>query len=314
MVNLLLIFSQTMLLVFAAPLLLGCIKKCKCFLQNRRAPSIWQPYLEIRKLLSKETCVAKNASFIFYITPYIVFAVAVLLCSLVPVFISHPITPTLADIIVILGLFALSRFFLTLAGLDIGTAFGGMGSSREMLIAVLIEPSLMIAMFTLAIIASSTNLFVITNYLVAHNLWLHPSLLLTAVGFGFILLAETGRIPIDNPTTHLELTMLHEAMILEYSGKHLALLEWANQIKLLCYFILLANIFLPSISFVSITSLSIFSEIGLLIGKLCFLIIGLALVETALAKLRLFRAPIFLNIALMLCLLGLINHIILEVI
>lgn len=305
-------FLQTIVFIMAAPLFTGLVKRLKCFMQNRKGPSVFQPYRDLLKLFRKQTLRPENASFIFSLTPYVVFIVAVFICSLVPLFTSSLATSSFADVIVIVGLMALARFFLALAGLDIGTAFGGMGSSREMLVAVLAEPALMMAFFTVALQSSSTNLSNIINYLTTNSVWLHPSLLFTGVGFALIAVAETGRIPVDNPATHLELTMIHEAMILEYSGRNLALIEWAAQIKLMFYVVLLANLFLPWTVTSSIVISGLINNALILILKLVILGLILVFAEINMAKLRVFRVPLLLNMAFILCLLGLLNYIILE--
>ena len=304
---------QTGLFVFIAPLFIGIVKMFKCWLQNRSAPSVFQCYRDLRKLFHKQTILAHHASWIFRFAPYLIFSITALIASAIPFIVSPSQTVGFTDVILIAGLFGLSRFFLALAALDIGTSFGGMGASREMTVATLAEPALMIAFFSLAMMASSTRLDIITTYLSTHSLWFNPSMLFVALAFAMIAVAETGRIPVDNPATHLELTMIHEAMILEYSGRHLALIEWAAQIKLLIYTILFANLFLP---FPLINQLSL-SAIGLnggiVIIKCLVLAWVLVLAETHLAKLRLFRVPLLLNMAFLLCLLGLLIHVIAEV-
>lgn len=308
----LLTFLQTIFFIAIAPLFAGIVKRCKCFMQNRKGPSVFQPYRNLLKLFRKQALRPENASFIFSLAPCVVFVVAVFVCSLVPLCTSSLVTSSVADVIVIVGLLALSRFFLVLAGLDIGTAFGGMGASREMMIATLAEPALMMAFFTVAIQSSSTNLSNIASYLAAHSVWLHPSLLFTGVGFALIAVAETGRIPVDNPATHLELTMIHEAMILEYSGRDLALIEWAAQIKLLFFMVLLANLFFPWSVTASMAISGLVSNILIVFLKLIILAVALVFVEVNLAKLRVFRVPLLLNMAFILCLLGLLNYVILE--
>ena len=305
---------QTILFVAAAPLLSGLVKWLKCRLQNRRGSSILQPYRSLKKLFKKETIVANNASFIFHFTPYLIFTITILISATIPLIIVNSPFTYIADIIVLIGLFALARFFLALSGLDIGTAFGGMGSSREMMLSSLAEPALLLAFFTLAMNAESTNLStIIQHFITTKHLLFSPSLIFTALGFVIIAVAETGRIPIDNPDTHLELTMIHEAMILEYSGHHLALIEWASQIKFMIYCVLFVDLFFP---FGLATSLTL-NVIGIsclaLLAKLFFLSFTLSIAEINLAKIRLFRAPYLLSFAFLLCLLGVLNHIILEV-
>lgn len=307
------ILLQTIIFVAAAPLFVGVVKWLKSQLQNRRGPSIFQPYRNLMKLFRKDPIVANTASPLFRAVPYIVFSIMVLSCAIVPFLIINTQASVIADVIVLVGLFALARFFLALAGIDIGTSFGGMGSSREMLIAAIAEPALLMALFTVAMVAASTNFSVIVNYFAGHQLLLSPSLIFAAVGFALVAIAETGRIPVDNPATHLELTMIHEAMILEYSGRHLALIELASQIKFAIYSVLLINLFFPWGIASELSSLAILLSIVSLFFKLMIVFIVLAIAEINLAKLRLFRAPFLLNLAFLLCLLGLLNHIILEV-
>lgn len=304
---------QALLFVISAPLFAGIAKWVKCQLQNRVAPKIWQPYLNLNKLFHKEVSLATTTSSLFRFVPFGIFSLTVVISASIPLFIVTPSANVSADVIVIIGLFSLMRFLLALAGMDTGTAFGGMGSSREMLIASIAEPALMMVIFVVAMTVGSTNLPTIIAYLTAHNLYLHPSFILVALGFILVALAETGRIPIDNPATHLELTMIHEAMILEYSGKYLALIEWSAQIKLILYATLLINMFFPW----GIANHFIWTEMGwgalLFIGKIVLLLIVLGFFEISLAKLRLFRAPYLLSVAFIFGLLAVLIHIIVEV-
>jgi formate hydrogenlyase subunit 4 len=303
---------QALLYAALAPLLVGWIRKLKARLQNRRGASVLQPYRDLRKLLLKEARVAHTASPLFRAAPYIVFVAIWLAAATVPlVAVSLP-TAAIADIIVLVGLLALARFFLALAGMDVGTAFGGMGASREMLVSALAEPAMLMAVFTLAMSAHSTNLASVIDYQLG-AFALRPSFLFALGGLTLVALAETGRIPVDNPATHLELTMIHEAMLLEYSGRHLALMEWAAQIKLLLYGALIANIFFPWGIARSFAPADLGIGLAAVVLKLLALGAALALGETVLAKMRLFRAPAFLNLALLLALLGLLSQVILEV-
>jgi len=303
---------QALLYAALAPLLVGWIRKLKALLQNRRGASVLQPWRDLRKLLLKEARVAHTASPLFRAAPYIVFVTTWLAAATVPlVAVSLP-TAAIADIIVLVGLLALARFFLALAGMDVGTAFGGMGASREMLVSALAEPAMLMAVFTLAMSAHSTNLASVIDYQLG-AFALRPSFLFALGGLTLVALAETGRIPVDNPATHLELTMIHEAMLLEYSGRHLALMEWAAQIKLLLYGALIANIFFPWGIARSFAPTDLGIGLDAVVLKLLALGAALALGETVLAKMRLFRAPAFLNLALLLALLGLLSQVILEV-
>jgi formate hydrogenlyase subunit 4 len=305
--------AQALLYIALAPLLVGWIRKVKAVLQNRRGAPVLQPYYDLYKLLAKEARVAHTASPVFRAAPYVVFAATWLAAATVPlVAVSLP-TAAMADIIVLVGLLALARFFLALAGMDVGTAFGGMGASREMLVSALAEPALLMAVFTLAMTAHSTNLASMIDAHLGAGLVLRPSFLFALGALILVALAETGRIPVDNPATHLELTMIHEAMILEYSGRHLALMEWAAQVKLLLYGVLIANIFFPWGIAQGLAPHVLAVGLAAILVKLMLLGTILAVGETVLAKMRLFRVPAFLNLALLLALLGLLGYVILEV-
>lgn len=308
------VLLNTFLFLLLAPLVAGIVKWFKCFLQNRRGPSVFQPYRNLSKLFRKETILPETASPIFRFTPYIIFSVMLLASSVIPLFIVQITNIAIADVIVLVGIFALARFFLALAGMDVGTAFGGMGSSREMLIAAIAEPAMLMAFFTLAMLASSTDLNnIIIKIAESHVQMLRPSLIFAAVGFALVAIAETGRIPVDNPATHLELTMVHEAMILEYSGRYLALIEWSAQIKFMLFCVLLINLFFPWGIATSWNLKAIFFSVLIFFGKLVALCLLLVIAEMHLAKLRLFRVPYLLNFAFLLCLLGVLSYIILEI-
>lgn len=310
--NYLLALVQTFLFILLSPLLAGWVKWLKCHLQNRKAPSLLQPYRDLLKLIHKQPVVSKDASWLFVIAPYIIFSATVMAIAVVPLFAVDLPTAAGADVIVLVGFLAFARFFLALAGLDVGTAFGGMGSSREMTISSMAEPAMLMAIFTLTMSASTTNLSYAIQHVLDEGLVLRPSFIFALFALVLVAIAETGRIPIDNPATHLELTMIHEAMILEYGGRHLALIELASQLKLMLYGVLLANIFFPW-GIAQVFSLSALG-VGFLaiIGKLVGLAVLLALAETLFAKMRLFRAPEYLSFAYLLGLLGMLSHIILE--
>jgi formate hydrogenlyase subunit 4 len=303
---------QTLLFIAAAPLLSGWIKRVKCRLQNRRAPPLFQPYRDLLKLYRKQPIVPHPASWIFRAAPYIVFASTVLAAAIVPLVAVNLPTAGIADVIVLVGFFALGRTFLVLAGMDIGTAFGGMGSSREMTISSLAEPAMLMAVFTLAMSAHTTNLSQAMNYVLDTGLVLRPSFVFALGGLMLVAVAETGRIPVDNPATHLELTMIHEAMILEYSGRWLALIEWASQIKLMLYSVLIANIFFPWGIAQDFTLEALGRGLWGIILKLAVLTVILALSEALFAKMRIFRVQEYLSFAYLLSVLGLLSHIILE--
>ncbi len=304
---------QALLYLALAPLLVGWIRKVKARLQNRRGASLLQPYRNLRKLLAKEVRVAHTASPLFRVAPYIVFVATWLAAATVPLIASNVPTAAMADIIVMVGLLALARFFMSLAALDVGTAFGGMGASREMLIGALAEPALLLAVFTVAMQAHSTSLSSVVDHQLQMGLVLKPSLLFALTALLLVGMAETGRIPIDNPSTHLELTMVHEALILEYSGRHLALMEWAAQTKLVLYGALLSSMFFPWGIAQTLHAPALALGLAAIVGKLAILAVAVAVAESVLAKMRLFRVPALLNLALLLGLLGLLSYVILEV-
>ncbi len=308
----LLAILETLLFVAAAPLLAGWIKCVKCRLQNRKSPSVFQPYRDLRKLYRKQPISPHPASWIFRAAPYIVFASTVMAAAFVPLVAVNLPTSQIADVIVLVGFFALGRTFQVLAGMDIGTAFGGMGSSREMTISTLAEPTMLMAVFTLAMSAHTTNLSQAMNYVLNTGLVLRPSFVFALGGLMLVTVAETGRIPVDNPATHLELTMIHEAMILEYSGRWLALIEWASQIKLMLYGVLIANIFFPW-GIAQDPTLAALGWGALMIAiKLAILAIILVLSEVLFAKMRIFRVQEYLSFAYLLSVLGMLSYIILE--
>ncbi len=310
--NWLMAIIQTALFVALAPLLMGFLKFCKCLLQNRSAPSFLQPYRDLLKLTRKQPVISEDASWLFCVAPYIIFSAMILAASVVPFIAIDLPTSAEADVIVLVGFFAFARFFLALAGLDIGTAFGGMGSSREMTISSLAEPAMLMAVFTLTMTASTTNLSGAIEHVIQEGLILRPSFVFALFALILVAIAETGRIPVDNPTTHLELTMIHEAMILEYSGRHLALIEWASALKLMLYGVLISNIFFPWGIAESFTLSALGYGFLAISSKLIVLCIFLAFAETAVAKMRLFRVQEYLGFAYLLGVLGMLSHIILE--
>jgi len=304
--------AQTLTFIAAAPLLAGWVQRVKCHLQNRAAPALWQPYRDLAKLFGKRLVVAHNASWLFRATPYIVFGAMLLACAVVPLVVVHVPTAAIADVIVMVGFFALARFFTALAGLDIGTAFGGMGASREMMVAALAEPAMLMVVFTFSMTAHTTNLSVATAYILEQGLLLRPSFLFALLALAMVAVAETSRIPVDNPATHLELTMLHEAMILEYGGRHLALIEWASQIKLMIYAVLLINFSFPWGIASEPTPQALSLGLVVVCAKLTLVGVVLVVWETVMAKMRLFRVPQFLGFAFMLSVLGMLTHVMLE--
>ena len=300
--------AQWLAVVLGAPLLAGVIRRTKARLQGRRGAGIFQPYWDLRKLLVKEVVIAENTSWVFRLTPYVAIGTMLLSAFIVPVLTTAAELQFLGNIILLMYVFLLSTFFLALAGLDAGSSFGGMGSSREMAIAALAEPTVMIAIFAIALRAGSTGLNEMINRAASDPLLLlNPGHLLAFLSFFIVALAETGRLPVDNPSTHLELTMIHEAMILEYSGRYLALIEWASFIKLFLFLTLLGNIFFPWGVAVTLQPGAVAIGVFALVIKLGVLALGLAVLETALAKLRLFRVPELLSGSFMLALLAVIS-------
>ncbi|MGC8522831.1 MAG: respiratory chain complex I subunit 1 family protein [Acidibrevibacterium sp.] len=300
--------AQMMLVLLAAPLFTGWVRKVKARLQRRRGASIVQPYRDFRRMLGKEAVIAGNASWLFRTVPYLIFALTWVAASLVPTFAGGLMFSWTGDLIVITALLGAARFLLALAGLDIGTGFGGIGASREMMIASLAEPAMLMIVVTLALIAGSTQLVTIAEFLRSGVAGLRVSLALALVAFVIVALAENGRFPIDNPATHLEVTMVHEAMILEYSARHLAMLEFASWLKLLLTASMIAAIFFPfgmASGGDGITAISDFVRGGFAYGgKLIVAGTLLGIFETAIAKMRVFRVPNLLGIALMLGLLA----------
>jgi formate hydrogenlyase subunit 4 len=296
-------FAQMLLVVALAPLLTGFIRKLKSRLQRRRGPSLMQPYRDLARLMRKEAVVAENASWLFRVAPYLIFATTWTAAALVPTFASGLPISSAADLIAIVALLGTARFFLALAGLDIGTSFGGIGSSREVMIASLAEPALLMVAFTLALIAGSTQLSVIAATLPGAGL--RVSLALALVALVIVAIAENARIPVDNPATHLELTMVHEAMVLEYSGRHLAVIELASAVKLLLYVSLIAVVFAPW-GLARPEAPALDYAIGTVAYLLKVALAGalLAVFETTIAKMRVFRVPQFLGVSLLLGLLA----------
>jgi len=304
-VNLAVQGAQMMLVLLLAPLLTGLVRKVKARLLRRQGPPLLQPYRDLIRLMRKDVVLAENASWLFRAAPYIIFAATWVAASLVPTFRTGLLFSWTADLIAIIALLGSARFFLALAGLDVGTSFGGIGSSREVMIASLAEPAMLMIVFTLALVAGSTQLSTMAGFLVSSEVGLRVSLGLALIALIMVAIAENARIPVDNPATHLELTMVHEAMVLEYSGRHLALIDLASELKLLLYVSLIACLFAPW----GLASPDAGAE-ALAISLFAYLLklaIGgflLAVFETSVAKMRVFRVPEFLGAALMLGLLA----------
>jgi formate hydrogenlyase subunit 4 len=297
--------GQAVLALALAPGLVGLIRWMKARLQNRQGAPVWQPYFELRKLFGKEVIVSSNTSWIFRATPFIAFASALAVTLLLPLLAVPLPLDRMGDLIVVAYLLLLGTFFLALAGLDPGSAFGGMGSSREITVGALAEPTMALAVFALALRAGSTNLgLIVERTMEVPLVVLSPGHLLAFGALFIVMLAETGRLPIDNPATHLELTMIHEAIALEYSGRYLALIEWAAWLKLLIFFTLLGNLFIPWGVATEMTATALVVSVGTLLFKLVVLATIIALMETQMAKLRLFRVPELLSLSFVLGLLA----------
>ncbi|HSU04995.1 MAG TPA: NADH-quinone oxidoreductase subunit H [Acetobacteraceae bacterium] len=297
--------GQMALVLLAAPLLTGLVRKVKARVQRRRGASVLQPYRDLRRLLSKEIVLAHNASWLFRTAPYLIFALTWVAAALIPTFATGLIFSWTGDLIAIIALLGAARFLLALAGMDIGTSFGGIGASREVMIASLAEPAMLMIILSLALIAGSTQLSTIAAFMLSPEAGLRVSLALSLLAFVVVALAENARIPVDNPATHLELTMVHEAMVLEYSGRHLAMIELAASLKLLVMISTMACIFFP---FGLVTGDAgagrYLIGIGAYLLKLAIAGTVLGCFEMSIAKMRVFRVPNLLGGALMLGLLA----------
>ncbi len=303
------IILQTVLLLALAPLVSGCIRNWKAKLQNRRGPRVWQPYFDLLKFLRKDMVISEHTSWVFRLTPALLFISTLLAGLMVPILNSQAPLGLFGGALALVGLFALGRFFLALGGLDPGSAFGGMGSSREMTIAAIAEPAMMLSIFTVAIAAGSTGLSQIVQAVASQtSVLLNPAHILALAALFIVLIAETGRIPVDNPATHLELTMVHEAMLLEYSGGNLALIEAAAALKQLVLMTLLINVFVPIGIAQDWSARSLGLSLAAFLAKLLIVCGAVVLVETTNAKLRLFRVPDLLSAAFILAALALLSR------
>jgi formate hydrogenlyase subunit 4 len=303
---------EILLALALAPLLSGWSRQCSAWLLNRKAPSLLLPYRTLHKLFNKESIVATHASPLFRAAPYLVFGCMLLACAIIPTLSTDlPLAPA-ADAIALVGLFALARVFISLAAMDVGTAFGSMGARREMLIGFLAEPALLMVLFSASLICQSTSLVTIVETLAHRELAIYPGLAFAAVAFIMVSLAENARVPVDNPNTHLELTMIHEALILEYSGRHLALLEWAASLKLFAYSCIGLALFFPWGVAEAQAPLAMLLALPMLVLKLAIGGALLALFETVSAKMRIFRVPEFLASAFLLAVIGLLVHLLLA--
>lgn len=302
------VVGQIIVLLAVSPFIVGLIRKVKARLQLRRGASVFQPYMDIAKLFRKQPVVSSTTSWIFAVSPYILFASTLAAGLLVPVFVSKTPLNFAGNIIALVYLLALGTFFLILAGLDAGSAFGGMGSSREAIVASLTEPAMILSIFAIALTAGSTNLSTIVHKTaLLEGIVTDPSPHLMALASLFIVaIAETGRVPVDNPATHLELTMIHEAMVLEYSGRYLALVEWAAGLKLLVFLTLIANVFAPWGIATSLEPAALGVGLATYLVKISALAVLIGVIESMFAKLRLFRVTDLLGVAFILALLGLV--------
>ena len=306
--------TQALILIVLSPAIVGLIRKVKARLQCRHGAGIFQPYADLKKLFRKQPVVSTTTSWIFTATPYIVFASTMTAGLLVPVFASQVPLNFAGNIIALVYLLALGTFFLILAGLDAGSSFGGMGSSRESIVASLTEPAMIMAIFAIALTAGSTNLSTIVHKTaLLEGIVTDPSShVMALVALFIVALAETGRVPVDNPATHLELTMIHEAMTLEYSGRYLALVEWASGMKLLVFLTLIANVFVPWGIATSVTPAALSIGAAVYVVKVAGLAVLIGTIECMFAKLRLFRVTDLLGVAFILALLGLLFFYILR--
>jgi formate hydrogenlyase subunit 4 len=306
--------SQLLEIVIAialAPFLTGWVNQWRAWLQNKSAPSLLQPYRMLHKLFNKESMVADYASRLFRSAPYVKFGCMVLACAIIPTLSTDlPLAPA-ADAIALVGLFALARVFISLAAMDIGTAFGTMGARREMLVGFLAEPALLMVLFSASLISKSTSLTTIVETLAHREFAIYPGLAFAGVAFVLVSLAENARVPVDNPATHLELTMLHEALILEYSGRHLALLEWAASLKLFAYSCIGLALFIPWGVAEAQSPEAMLLALPVLVFKLAIGGFLLAVLETLSAKMRIFRVPEFLATAFLLAVIGMLVHLLL---
>jgi formate hydrogenlyase subunit 4 len=303
-----LVIIQLVMLLALSPFIIGLIRKVKARLQCRQGAGVLQPYADLAKLFHKQPVISSTTSWIFTATPYIVFASTLAAGLLVPIFVSQNPFNFAGNVIALVYLLALGTFFLILAGLDAGSTFGGMGSSREAIVATLAEPAMMLSIFAIALTAGSTNLSTIVHKtaLMEGIITAPPPHLMALVAFFVVVLAETGRVPVDNPATHLELTMIHEAMLLEYSGRYLALLEWAAGIKLVVFLSVIANVFAPWGIATSVTPASVAIGMIVYVVKVSALAVLIGMIESMFAKLRLFRVPELLGAAFILSLLALV--------
>lgn len=310
-ISALLIIIQAVFLVAIAPLLTGIIRKLKALMQSRKGPGIFQPYYDLYKLFRKDSVISNNASWVFSVTPYVCMAAVVAAALLMPVFTTTSLGFA-GDLIVVIYLLATMRFFMALSALDTGSAFGGMGSSREMTISAIAEPTMLLSVFAVALIAGTTSMSSISQELAVTGIDLvRPSLFLAFAAMFLATLAENARVPVDNPSTHLELTMIHEGMILEYSGKQLGLMELSSMAKLALFLTLLANVFMPWGIATTLTPAAIIIGLVTLLAKILVMLAVIAYIESSISKMRLFKVPNLLTVSFTLALLAVISYYIL---
>jgi formate hydrogenlyase subunit 4 len=311
MVDIALALIQTALLLALAPFLTGVVRKLKAWMQSRRGPPVYQPYLDLAKLMRKGSVVSEDASWLTTITPYVCLVSILVAALLVPVFVTETFG-FLGDLIVLVYLFAMARFFMALAALDAGSTFGGMGSSREMLVSALIEPAILLSFFTVALLTGTTSLVSVTSVIASSGASLiGPALLLSFAAFLIAILAENARVPVDNPSTHLELTMIHEAMLLEYSGRELAVMEYSSMLKLVLFMTIAWNAFLPWGVATELTASAVALGIIVFLVKVLVMALVIAIIESSMAKFRLFRLPNLLTMAFILAFLAVMSYFVL---
>jgi formate hydrogenlyase subunit 4 len=311
MVDIALALIQTAFLLALAPLFTGVIRKLKAWMQSRRGPPVYQPYLDLAKLMRKGSVVSEDASWLTTITPYVCLVSILVAALLVPVFVTETFG-FLGDLIVLVYLFAMARFFMALTALDAGSTFGGMGSSREMLVSALIEPAILLSFFTVALLTGTTSLVSVTSVIADSGASLiGPSLLLAFAAFLIAILAENARVPVDNPSTHLELTMIHEAMLLEYSGRELAVMEYSSMLKLVLFMTIAWNAFLPWGVATELTASAVALGIIVFLVKVLVMALVIAIIESSMAKFRLFRLPNLLTMAFILAFLAVMSYFVL---
>jgi len=297
--------------LLVAPLLSGWVNQWRAWFQNRSGAGVLQPFRVMHKLFRKEAIVADGATPLFRIAPYFVFGCMVLVTAIVPSLSTDLPLSHAADAIALVGLFALARVFMALAAMDLGTPFGTLGARREMMLGFLAEPALLMVLFAASLLSGSTSLATIVTHIIDEPFAIHPSLAIAGIAFVFVSLAENARVPVDNPATHLELTMIHEALLLEYSGRHLALMEWAAALKLYTYSCIGLALFCPWGIAVTARAGDLYLALPLLISKLALGGIALAFIETVNAKMRLFLVPEFLTTAFLLAVIAILTHVLL---